>query len=66
MSEHQTQQIDPNPVISYTVKEACRVTGIGRTKLYSLVAAGELQLKKIGRRSLIPAESLHNLINKGA
>ena len=66
MHEQQSDRIGTNPVISYTINEACRVTGLGRTKIYGLILSGDLKLKKIGRRSLIPAESLHKLINEGA
>jgi excisionase family DNA binding protein len=39
-----------------SVKEACRLLAMGQTKLYSEVAAGRLQMRKAGRRSVI-AES---------
>lgn len=38
--------------------DSARQLGIGRTTLYALVKAGELPIVKIGRRSLIPADSL--------
>ena len=40
------------------VDDARRCIGVGRTKLYQLVAKGELKLVKLGRKSLITAESL--------
>lgn len=52
--------------IAYTVDDAVRVSGIGRSKLYQLVAAGQLKMTKVGRRSLIPAESLRALIGEAA
>ncbi len=32
--------------------------GLGRTKIYELIAAGELRTVKIGRRRLIPASAI--------
>ena len=48
--------------ISYTIPDACAVTGIGTTKLYQLVADQKIRLVKVGRRSLIPAADLRTLI----
>lgn len=48
--------------LAYSIADACRVTSIGRTRLYNLIAEGRLEVRKIGRRSLIPATSLRALI----
>lgn len=48
--------------LAYSVADACRVTSIGRTRLYALIAEGRLEVRKIGRRTLIPAASLRALI----
>lgn len=50
------------PPIAYSVRDACRVSSIGRTRLYALIKAGKLDARKIGKRTLIPAASLHALI----
>ena len=47
--------------IAYSVAEACGLIGISRSKLYQLIASGELGSKKIGRRRLIPAKDLDRL-----
>jgi len=39
--------------ILLTIPEACRALGIGRSKLYTLIAAGEISVRKCGRKSLI-------------
>jgi len=51
--------------LAYSVQDACRISSIGRTRLYSLVKEGKLEARKIGKRTLIPAASLHRLIDEG-
>ena len=48
--------------LAYSVAEASRTTGLGRTTLYGLIASGALPSRKIGKRRLIPAEGLRRLI----
>ena len=36
-----------------SVSEACRVAGIGRTKIYEAIADGRLKARKFGKRTLI-------------
>lgn len=45
--------------LAYTIGEAHRTLGIGRTSLYSLIKAGELESFKACGRTLIPADALH-------
>lgn len=49
--------------LAYSVGEACRVSSLGRTRLYQLIAEGRLEVRKIGKRTLIPASSLRALID---
>ncbi len=42
----------------YPVSEAAEQLGIHRTSLYELLKCGQLERVKIGRRTLITAESL--------
>lgn len=51
----------PRPV--YTIPEACRVSTLGRATIYNHINAGRLRVVRVGGRTLIPAESLHNLIS---
>lgn len=47
---------------SATVEEACRLFGIGRTELYSLLAAGAVQAKRHGKRTLVLTDSLRRYV----
>ena len=49
----------PTEPIAYTIPDAGRVAGIGTTKLYDLIAAGTLDARKAGRRTVIMADSLN-------
>lgn len=51
--------------ISYTVKEATRESGLSRGILYRLIAEGKLKSTTVGRRRLILARSLTELITRG-
>ena len=46
--------------------DACRVSSIGRTRLYALIGEGKIEVRKIGKRTLIVAASLRRLIEGGA
>ncbi len=48
--------------IAYSVSEACRVSSLGRTKIYQLISEGKLDARKLGTRTLILADSLDHLI----
>jgi hypothetical protein len=48
--------------IAYTIPETVRVSGIGRTKLYGLIEAGEVAAVKCGARTLVLAVSLQTYI----
>ena len=50
---------------SYTVADACRMSGIGRTLIYKLAKNGRLQLLKAGGRTLVTGDSLRALIKGG-
>ena len=52
----------PEP-LAYSIADACRVSSIGKTKLYSLIKSNRLQARKCGGRTLIPAASLRALID---
>lgn len=54
----------PAPLLSVRVGDASRMIGIGRTKLYELIKAGDLEKVKIGRATLVTMRSLRSLIER--
>lgn len=48
--------------LGYSIREACEATSLGRTTLYNHIAAGRLRAIRIGGRTIIPTESLHDLM----
>lgn len=54
------------PKLSYSIREACEATSIGRTSMFAHIAAGRLRVVRIGGRTIIPAEALHALISGDA
>ena len=53
-----------NP-IAYSVADACRVSSLGRTKLFALIRDKKLKVTRIGRRTLVQAQSLRQLVEAG-
>jgi excisionase family DNA binding protein len=52
--------------ITVRVREASRLTGIGRSKLYELIAAGEIEIIKVGTITLIPVAALTRFLQRAA
>jgi excisionase family DNA binding protein len=44
--------------IAYTIDEACRASGVGRTRLYAALRGRELRARKHGKRTIILADDL--------
>lgn len=51
--------------LAYSIKEACEATSMGRTRIYALIKDGRLEVRKIGTRTLVLADSLKKLIELG-
>jgi excisionase family DNA binding protein len=51
----------PKPV-SATIDDTCKITGLGRTKVYELIGEGKLKSVAIGRRRLLLYSSIEELI----
>lgn len=63
MEMHMMTLNTPLEPLAYSINEACRVSSLGRTRLYQLISEGKLDVRKIGKRTLIPAASLRALVN---
>jgi excisionase family DNA binding protein len=48
--------------IAVSVADAAKITGIGRSSLYRLIAAGKLSPRKLGRRTLLLQKDLEGLV----
>lgn len=44
--------------ITVRIPEACRITGIGRSKIYELIQSGDIATIKVGTMTLIPVASI--------
>jgi excisionase family DNA binding protein len=53
------------PPLAYSVKEASKVSSLGKTTLYRHANRGSLRMIRIGGRTVITAESLHALLEGG-
>lgn len=49
---------------TYTVAEAARVLGLGRNTTYELVHGGKLRAIWVGRRILIPKQSVEAFLSQ--
>lgn len=59
LEAHADLPVEP---LSVRVATAVKLTGIGRSTLYELINAGEIETIKIGRSTFIPYRSLKKLI----
>ena len=58
------QHLDPPDRITATSPEFRRLSGIGRSRIYELLKAGELESIHIGSRRLILIDSYRRLIER--
>lgn len=50
--------------ICVRVNEAARMIGVGRTKLYELIATGDVETVKLGKATRVTTASLHDLVRR--
>lgn len=48
--------------ITATIKEACEMSGLGKTTIYERIASGDLATVTVGRRRLVKVDSLLRLL----
>jgi excisionase family DNA binding protein len=50
--------------IAYTIKETAQALGCGLNKTYNLVKTGELKSFQFGKKIMIPAQSIEEIIKR--
>lgn len=50
--------------LSVDIPDACRLTGLGRSKLYELLGNGEIASVKVGKRRLITVAALRAWLDR--
>jgi hypothetical protein len=55
----------PTPRLGYRIGELCTATGLGRTMVYGLIGSGRLKVVRVGRCTIVTAESVHSLLQSG-
>jgi excisionase family DNA binding protein len=63
-AQSETPPTDGLAPLTVRIPAAVRMTGIGRSKLYELIASGDIEIVKIGASTLIPVASLQELIDR--
>jgi len=53
------------PPLAMRISDACRMTGIGRSKLYELIKDGAVEVIKVGAITLVPMSSIQALLDRG-
>jgi excisionase family DNA binding protein len=48
--------------LAYSINETARALSMGRTSIYAMIADGRLEVFKLGRRTLVKAESIRRLV----
>ncbi|MGE8450164.1 MAG: helix-turn-helix domain-containing protein [Pseudomonadales bacterium] len=59
---NQTNQPAPER-LSYTVDEACAVTGLNRNAMYRAMTLGQISTFKVGRRRMVSTRALREFID---
>jgi excisionase family DNA binding protein len=54
---------DARPAL-ITIKQAAQLLNLGRSTVYELIAAGQLEVVHIGRSARIPTDAITALINR--
>jgi excisionase family DNA binding protein len=56
--------VGTGPVLLLSVEEAARSLSIGRSKMFQLIAAGQLEAVHIGRSTRVAVSALHDLLER--
>jgi excisionase family DNA binding protein len=52
----------PIELISVRIPEAVRMTGLSRSRIYQLIASGEIEAAKVGRATVVLVASLKTFL----
>jgi excisionase family DNA binding protein len=55
--------LSPDP-ICVKISDAARMIGVGRTKLYELIATNQIEVVKFGKSTRVTTASLHALVTR--
>jgi len=50
--------------VSYSIEDAAKALGIGRTFVFQLIKEGKLKAVKLGRRTVIPVKECEALLSR--
>ena len=50
--------------LAYSINDTAKALSLGRTSIYALIGDGRLEAFKLGRRTLVKADSIRRLINE--
>lgn len=48
--------------VTVSIADAAKALSLGRSKVYELIASGDLVIVKVGRRSLVTVDSIRSLV----
>lgn len=54
----------PATRLGYRISELCAATGLGRTKIYELIASERLEVVRVGRCTIVKAASVDALLQQ--
>ena len=49
--------------LAYSINDTAKALSLGRTSIYALIGDGRLEAFKLGRRTLVKADSIRRLID---
>jgi len=58
--------VSPSTPLLVDIREACELLSIGRTTVYRLIQSGDLEVKKVGRRTLVLYASIERFVATGS
>lgn len=61
MSHSSNESMEP---ITVRVAAAVRITGLSRSRIYELIKAGDIEIVKVARATLVRYDSLKRLVSR--